>query len=81
MSFGHVNGSRHSSNAAVLHAGDVLFLLKDNGELVVARANAARFDPLQTYTVAESATWAQPTVSGNRLFVKDVSSLTLWSLN
>jgi outer membrane protein assembly factor BamB len=72
---------RQGSNAAVLHAGDVLFLLKDNGELVVARANAARFDPLQTYTVAESATWAQPTVSGNRLFVKDVSSLTLWSLN
>jgi outer membrane protein assembly factor BamB len=71
---------RQGSNAAVLHAGDVLFLLKDNAELVVARANPARFDPLRTYTVADSATWAQPTVSGDRLFVKDVSSLTLWAL-
>ena len=33
------------------------------------------------YTVAKSATWAQPTVSGNRIFVKDVSSLTLWTLD
>jgi hypothetical protein len=31
--------------------------------------------------VADSATWAQPTVSGDRLFVKDVSWLTLWMLN
>jgi hypothetical protein len=30
--------------------------------------------------VATSATWAQPAVSGNRIFVKDVSSITLWTL-
>ena len=27
------------------------------------------------------ATWAQPTISGNRVFVKDVSSLALWTVN
>jgi hypothetical protein len=31
--------------------------------------------------VATSDTWAQPVISGNRIFVKDVSSLTLWMLN
>jgi outer membrane protein assembly factor BamB len=72
---------RQGTNAAVIRAGDVLFLLKDDAQLVVARTNPAKFDPIKTYTVAESATWAQPTVSGDRLFVKDVSSLTLWSLN
>jgi hypothetical protein len=30
--------------------------------------------------VADSATWAQPTISGNRIFVKDVRSLSLWTL-
>ena len=30
-------------------------------------------------TVADSATWAQPTISGNRVFVKDVTSLALWT--
>jgi hypothetical protein len=36
---------------------------------------------LQTYTVADSATWAQPVISGNRVLIKDVSSLTLWTLD
>jgi hypothetical protein len=48
--------------------------------LIVAAANRLRFDPVKRYTVAESATWAQPLISGNRVFVKDVSSLTLWAL-
>jgi hypothetical protein len=26
-------------------------------------------------------TWTQPAISGNRFFVKDVSNLTLWTLN
>jgi outer membrane protein assembly factor BamB len=72
---------RQGTNAAIVRAGDILFLLKDNAELVVARANPARFEPLRTYSVADSATWAQPTVSGKRLFVKDVSWLTLWTVN
>jgi len=27
-----------------------------------------------------SSTWTQPALSGNRIFVKDVSSLALWIL-
>jgi outer membrane protein assembly factor BamB len=72
---------RQGTNAALIRADDVLFILKDDAELIVARANPDRFERLQTYSVADSATWAQPTVSGDRLFVKDVSSLTLWALN
>ena len=36
---------------------------------------------MRRYRVADSATWAQPAVSGNRLFVKDVESLALWTLD
>jgi outer membrane protein assembly factor BamB len=75
------SAARQGTNAAIVRAGDVLFLLKDDAQLIVARANPARFEPLQTYSVADSATWAQPTVSGDRLYVKDVSWLTLWTLN
>jgi hypothetical protein len=59
----------------------VLFILKDDAEMIVAGANPARFETLRTYQVADSATWAQPTISGNRVLVKDVSSLTSWGLN
>jgi outer membrane protein assembly factor BamB len=70
---------RQATNAAIVHAGDVLFMLKDDAELIVAKASATGFEPVKRYTVADSATWAQPTVSGNRLYIKDTSSLALWT--
>jgi hypothetical protein len=71
---------RAATNTAVVKAGDLLFLLNDSGELIVAKASRAGFEPLKRYVVADSATWAQPAITGNRIFVKDVSSLTLWTL-
>jgi hypothetical protein len=57
------------------------FMLNDDAELIVARSSRTGFEPLKRYTVADSATWAQPVISANRVFVKDVSSLALWTLN
>ena len=70
---------READNTALVKAGQLLFLLNDDAELIVARANRKAFDPIVRYTVADSATWAQPAISGNRIFVKDVGSLTLWT--
>ena len=70
---------RQAENAAVLAVGDALFSLEDDAELVVLRSSRTEFEPLGRYDVATSATWAQPTLWGNRLYVKDVSSLTLWT--
>ena len=72
---------RQASNTAVVKAGTLLFLLNDDAELIVARSSKSGFEPLKRYIVADSATWAQPTVSGNRIFVKEVTSLSLWTLN
>jgi outer membrane protein assembly factor BamB len=72
---------RAAKNTAIAKAGSLLFLLNDDGELIVAQSSRTGFEPLQRYTVADSATWAQPAISGNRLFIKDVTSLTLWTLD
>jgi outer membrane protein assembly factor BamB len=73
---------RQGGNAAITRSGDLLFVLKDTGELMVGRATpGAAFTPAKTYTVASSATWAPPVISGNRIFVKDVETLALWTLN
>jgi outer membrane protein assembly factor BamB len=72
---------RQATNTAVVKADGLLVLLNDNAELIVARASQTAFEPLKRYTVAESATWAQPTLSGQRIFVKDVSSLTMWTVD
>ena len=45
------------------------------------KASRSAFEVVRRYTVADSATWAQPTIAGNRLYVKDVSTLALWTVN
>ncbi len=72
---------RQGENAAVVRAGDLWFALEADAELIVARGNSKQFEILRRYTVAESATWAQPVLSGQRVFVKDVNSITLWTID
>jgi hypothetical protein len=72
---------RQATNTAVVKAADLLLLLDDDGELIVARASRTAFEPLKRYTVADSPTWAQPAISGKRLFIKDASTLTLWTVD
>lgn len=71
---------REATNTAVVKANGLLFLLNDDGELIVARASRERFEPVARYRVSETATWAQPAITGNRIFVKDVSTLALWTV-
>ena len=72
---------RQAENAAIVWAGDTIFSLEDDAELVVVRSSRTGFEPIERYEVANSPTWAQPTLSRNRLFVKDVASLTLWTFD
>jgi hypothetical protein len=71
---------READNTALVKAGRLLFLLNDDAVLIVARSNRKAFDPIARYMVADSATWAQPAISGDRLFIKDVNTLALWTV-
>ena len=72
---------REATNTALVKAGELLFLLNDDAELFVARASRAGFEPFRRYTMSDTVTWAQPAISGNRLFVKDDASLALWTVD
>lgn len=72
---------RQGAQAALVRAGNILFSLESDGELVVFRTSRTGLEELRRYKVADAETWAQPAISGNRIFVKDVSTLTLWTLN
>ena len=72
---------RQAENAAIVRAGDIVFALEDDAELLVVREIRSGFQPFKRYKVGDSATWAQPAISGNRLFIKDVSTLTLWTVD
>lgn len=75
------SAGRQAENAAIVKAGETLFVLEDDADLVVGQASAAGFEELRRYTVADTATWAQPTISGHRVFIKDASTLTLWTFD
>jgi outer membrane protein assembly factor BamB len=72
---------RQAAHASMARAGDLLFSLESDGELVIARNSQTAFEQVRRYKVSPNETWAQPAFSGNRVFVKDVTSLTLWSWN
>lgn len=70
---------RAAENVALVRAGDLVMSLEDDGELVVGRVNSTQFQELKRYKVADSPTWAAPVISGDRIFVKDTTSLALWT--
>jgi len=72
---------RQAKNAAIVRAGETIFSLEEDAELVVVRHSRSAFEPIERYKVSEDETWTQPTISGNRLFIKDISTLTLWTWN
>ena len=71
---------RQGDNASLLIAGPLLLMATTNSELIVARANPARFEEVKRYTIAESAVWAHPAVSGRSIVVKDVDKLICWTI-
>ena len=71
---------REGTNASVMTAGNLLLLATTNAELIVARANPAKFEEVRRYTVADSAMWAHPAIAPRVLVVKDVSKLICWSM-
>jgi outer membrane protein assembly factor BamB len=68
---------REGDNAAVVAAGQFLFLLTDGADLIVARSDPKQFEVVKKYSVADSPTWAHSVLVGNRILIKDASSLAL----
>jgi outer membrane protein assembly factor BamB len=64
----------------VVDAGTVMILLSSNGELVVFKPSDKSFEEIAKYKVSDVPTWALPIIAGNRVFVKDRDSVTLWTI-
>jgi outer membrane protein assembly factor BamB len=65
---------------SILDAGSVMMGLTPGGQLVVFEPTAKEYREIASYKVGESDTYAYPVVSGNRIYVKDKDSVTLWSI-
>jgi len=67
---------QQGDNAVIYVSGELLFLLKDNADLIVARATGSTFQPLRTYRVGESATYANPLMLAKGMLIKDNTTLS-----
>jgi len=67
---------KQGDNAVIYIAGDLLFLLKDSAEWIIARATGNGFEPLRRYKVADSATYASPLMLDKAIVVKDTTTLS-----
>jgi outer membrane protein assembly factor BamB len=71
---------RAGENAAILNTGKFFLALTNDATLHVLPTDARGFSPSARYTVARSPTWAHPVASGDRILVKDETTLASLSL-
>jgi outer membrane protein assembly factor BamB len=61
-------------------AGSVLLALTPAAQLVVFEPSDKEFKQVASYKVSDTQTHAYPVASGNRIFIKDKQTLTLWTV-
>jgi len=64
----------------LLDVGAALLALPGSGELIVFTPTDKAYTELARIKVADTPTYASPVIAGNRIFVKDQDSVTLWLL-
>ncbi|MBN1443078.1 MAG: PQQ-binding-like beta-propeller repeat protein [Planctomycetes bacterium] len=76
---GRVGGPGGGGFGTVVDAGPVLFALTPAGQLAVLRPGKEKLQTIASYKVAEEGTYAHPVIAGNRIYIKDRDSVTLWT--
>jgi outer membrane protein assembly factor BamB len=74
------DAAKRGQSAAMLDAGSVILALTLNGELAAFKPSNTEYTELARIKVASSETWAHPVVAGNRIFVKDSETVSLWTI-
>ena len=72
--------ARTGENVMFLSIPGHVVALVNSGEVQIIAATGDRFEKVASYRVAESQTWAPPVLLKSGILVKDVESLTFWSL-
>jgi hypothetical protein len=81
------DGGPRLGNAAILNAGSAILFLTNDGRLIAVKPSAARYEPLAEYVVDDTpperggpSTWAHPVFLGDRVLVKDRTTLRSFRL-
>ncbi len=72
--------AKYGRFGTMVDAGAVLFALPVS-DLIAIEPGREKYVELARYKVAQEQVYAFPIISGNRIYVKDKDSLTLWTLD
>ena len=64
--------------AVIPDAGSILLALPSNSELIAFKPSDKEYAELARIKVADAPTYAHPVVAGNRMYMKDEETLTMW---
>jgi outer membrane protein assembly factor BamB len=64
--------------AAIVSAGSCLMALPNNSELIVYKPDDKEYSELAVIKVSETPTYAHPVIAGNRIFIKDQDTVTMF---
>lgn len=74
-------GGGSGGYGSIVDAGETLLALTPNAELIAFQPSGQAYTEVAKYKVADGPTYSYPVVAGNRIFVKDKDSLTLWTVD
>ena len=70
---------RQGDNASLIVGAGAVLVLTTESDLIILREQARQYQPVRSYTVADSAVWAHPLPLENGLVIKDQKTLALLS--
>jgi outer membrane protein assembly factor BamB len=65
---------------SIVDAGSVLIGLNSSGKLVILEPNEKEYKEITSYQVTSNPVYAYPIVSGNRIYIRDQTSITLYTI-
>lgn len=66
--------------AAVVSAGSVMLALPSDSQLTVFEPTGNEYAEMARIEVADTPTYAHPVVAGNRVYVRDKQTVTMWTI-
>lgn len=70
----------HKNFGSLLDAGSVILALTSDSELIAFKPSSKEYTEQLRIKVSDTPVYAHPVVAGNRIYVKDQESLTMWTI-
>lgn len=65
----------------IVDTGSVVMALPSNSELIVFKPNDKEYTELARIKVSDTPIYAHPVIAGNRIFIKDQETVTMWTID